>query len=129
MTTNTPSDCPFCVRNGMVVFIDQNEEAFLVAAKNDGEVMRGCYLIIPRRHIESIRDLPPNWQTYVTDLVESVPGLTHGVPYNLSYNFGHEAGQKIAHLHCWVILRKFEEHEPSQGYGLATLIRARNMLG
>lgn len=76
------------------------------------------YLIIPAQHVESLLDLPDNWWQDFKAMLAQVPGLTGD--YNLSLNYGKDAGQSLKHLHFWVIPR--ESGKPSSGKGFARLI-------
>jgi diadenosine tetraphosphate (Ap4A) HIT family hydrolase len=76
------------------------------------------YLIIPAGHYESLLDLPDNWWQDMKSLLGRVPGLAGD--YNLSLNYGKNAGQSLKHLHFWVIPR--EDGKPSSGKGFARLI-------
>lgn len=123
----TVQGCPFCPENGKVVIIAQDERGYLVQAiGRQGVVMPGCYLIIPKEHAESLLGLPEEWQAAVNYLLSCVPGMTRESQFNLSYNLGHDAGQRVGHIHAWVIFRGSEESPPSHGLGLAALIAAAN---
>jgi diadenosine tetraphosphate (Ap4A) HIT family hydrolase len=120
-------NCPFCIENGKVAIIEQTAIAYLVAViDNEGRILTGRYLIIPKRHVESVFDLPDNWQVSVRRLLKQVPEVKSGVPFNLSYNQGRAAGQRIAHVHAWVVQRSGEEGQASYELGLSGLIEAIN---
>ncbi|MCB9802947.1 HIT domain-containing protein [Candidatus Nomurabacteria bacterium] len=119
----TVQGCPFCIKNGKVTILNETEDAYLVVAINsDGIPMQGRYLIIPKQHIESILDLPVNWQNSVAELLRLIPEVQEGAHFNLSYNQGSVAGQRVPHVHGWVIIRHIDEAEGSRGIGLASLI-------
>lgn len=112
-------DCAFCLTNDLLEgeVIEKTDRAYLI--KNIRIGVPDAYLIIPIEHIEG--ELPDWWQEEVNALLPSVPGWKPGVSYNLCTNFGHDAGQRIPHLHTHVILRA-----PNQGQvGLGTFIRER----
>jgi diadenosine tetraphosphate (Ap4A) HIT family hydrolase len=120
--------CPFCPKNGKVRIMAENAEAYLIAVLEKGEVLAGCYFIIPKRHVRFIPDLPDNWHVYFTDLLLQIPGMHRDVHYNISLNCGKRAGQMVQHLHWWIVQREGEEGMPSYELGLAKLIRSINAL-
>jgi diadenosine tetraphosphate (Ap4A) HIT family hydrolase len=124
MSTPINNGCPFCPENGKVKILFQNETAYLIAVlDSEGKVMTGCYFIIPKMHITSVRNLPAGWQESVNQLLGKIPDIVDGrQPFNLSYNEGEAAGQRVAHVHMWVILRDDDESLPSYGLGLNALI-------
>jgi len=121
MPSETHPKCPFCIENEKVVIIAQDETAYLVAALDrEGVAIPGCFLIIPKAHIKSIFEFSDDWLRSVKFLLGFVPGFADGVTaYNLSFNFGEAAGQRLLdHGHMWVILR-----EPSDTpFGLAHFV-------
>ena len=117
--------CPFCVENGMVAIIAQTDRAYLIAVRNGAEVVTGCFFIIPKQHVESVLDLPDDWQAVFNELLWQAPGIS-GSSFNVSYNSGRAAGQRVAHVHAWVVLRSGEEGKPSHELGFAALIRNIN---
>ncbi len=121
--------CPFCVENGKVQILHENETAYIVAALgNDRQPMPNHYLIIPKVHAESILDLPAIWQASLNELLRYliVTRAKPGVSFNLSYNQGREAGQRVSHVHAWIIFRGDESGTPSHELGLATLLERMN---
>lgn len=116
--SQTVQECPFCIKNGKVNILSETEDAYVVVALKHP----GCYLVVPKQHIESILDLPVNWQSSVADLLRSLPEIQAGEHFNLSYNQGYIAGQRVSHVHAWVIIRSSNEAEESRGIGLASLI-------
>ncbi len=116
------SGCPFCIENGKVNILSETEGAYLVEALQGP----GFYLIIPKQHIESLLDLPGLWQTCVADLLRHIPEIQAGKHFNLSYNQGHVAGQRVSHVHAWVIIRSDSEVEETRHLGLASLISNPN---
>jgi diadenosine tetraphosphate (Ap4A) HIT family hydrolase len=115
--------CPFCIENGKVNILFQNDTAYLIAVLDGGgNVMTGCYFIIPKMHITTVRKLPSGWQESVNQLLGNIPGVDEGHPFNLSYNVENAAGQRVAHVHMWVIMRSHDSTLPSYGLGLAALI-------
>lgn len=123
MPTNPRPHCPFCVENGRVKVLQKNEEAFLVAAlDSEGRLMPGCYLIIPLQHVESVTQLPDTWHAHLADLLQCIPEYGPDVCFNVSYNQGKAAGQRVPHVHAWVVFRNGEEGTQAYELGLKTLI-------
>jgi diadenosine tetraphosphate (Ap4A) HIT family hydrolase len=77
----------------------------------------GHYLIIPEDHYEDLQQLGDQWWSDASQLLAQLP-----LPdsYNLSINIGETAGQKMKHLHFWIIPR--QANQPSSGKGMAALI-------
>ena len=113
----TPTDCPFCRVNGLLKgdVVAETKQAFLIEF-NFG---KGYYLIVPDAHAESLQDLPDNWWADFKQLLGKVPDLAS--EYNLSLNYGKNAGQTVKHLHFWIVPRS--GGKPSSGKGLAGFIK------
>lgn len=111
-----PTDCPFCLENNLFKgeIIAATEQAFLAP----NVAVPGDFLIVPKKHVEELTDLPDTWWTDVKTLLPQVPGLTGD--YNIAVNYGKAAGQSIKHLHFWIVPRP--QGMPSSGKGLARLI-------
>lgn len=110
------SDCPFCLQNNLLTqpILARTDGAYLV----ENIRSKGNYLIVPEGHIDSFDKLPDDWWRMVKDVLPHVPGDLKS--YNISVNYGTEAGQTIPHLHFWVVPRYADR--PSTGKGLARLI-------
>ena len=110
--------CAFCPENGLVNIIAQDDVAYLVAALGpDMKVLPGCFLIIPKEHIEDPDHLPDIWYRSVKHLRSLIPGWNPD-DWNESTNKGHFAGQRQPHVHVWQIQRESTD-EP---IGLATYV-------
>lgn len=124
VTHKPRAGCVFCLENGEVKILHENSEGYSVVAldfkKNPVE---GCYLIIPKRHIEVVPLLPKSWQATVNELLAKIPEVAGKVPYNLTYNQGSDAGQRVPHVHAWVIVRQGEQCRSSYQLGLATILK------
>lgn len=116
----TPADCPFCRSNILLrgEVLAETKQGFLIEA-NFG---KGQYLIIPNAHIEALQDLPDNWWADFKQLLAKIPDLKSD--YNLSLNYGKNAGQTVKHLHFWIVPRP--GGQPASGKGLAGLIADAN---
>ncbi len=122
-------ECPFCVQNGKVKILKENQIAYLIAALgSDQQPLPGRYLIIPKAHVESIFDLPDGWQESVNCLLRDFFAEAEKIEtdFNLSYNEGVRAGQRVKHIHCWFIIRSGEEGKSSHSLGLSALIERVN---
>jgi diadenosine tetraphosphate (Ap4A) HIT family hydrolase len=125
----TVDDCPFCLKNDKVKVIAIQHDGYLVKALDrDGNIVSGRYLIIPRCHVTKLEDLPEGWWTTIVQLIQHIPELVSCLPYNLSINIGEGAGQRVEHLHFWVVVRTGEEGLSSHGLGLSGLINLINFL-
>jgi diadenosine tetraphosphate (Ap4A) HIT family hydrolase len=112
--------CPFCVENGAVNILAENDKAYLTRVVTNSTVVPGCYLIIPKEHVESVLGLPDDWHRYYKDLLGVISEEVSG-HHNGSYNDGASAGQRVAHVHFWVINRNERADQKSHGLGLAAL--------
>jgi histidine triad (HIT) family protein len=115
------SSCPFCLGNKLLKtpIVAQSDKAFLTLASN----FEGCYLIVPKTHVESLQELGSDWWQHFSEMLSSIPQDMSA--FNITLNKGAAAGQTVPHLHFWVIPRK--ENEPATGKGLATLISIANV--
>jgi diadenosine tetraphosphate (Ap4A) HIT family hydrolase len=117
------SNCPFCTSTGQVKIIRENEDAYLIAALDStNSLMPGCYLVIPKIHVESVIELPERWHARLVELLVHIPEFAAGVPFNLSYNQGRAAGQRVSHVHGWVVFREGEAGTAAYEKGLKALI-------
>jgi diadenosine tetraphosphate (Ap4A) HIT family hydrolase len=102
-----PQRCPFChLENSRIVL--QNDAA--VALLDAFPVAEGHMLVVPRRHVASLFDVPDEEQAAIWRLVAEVrqklaaelnpDGFTIGV------NDGPAAGQTVLHAHVHVIPRR-----------------------
>ena len=113
--------CPFCLESGKVTTIAETEGAYLCEVRDSPIV--GCHFIIPKEHISFVEDLPGNWMEELTALLPKVPWWSSTADYNVSINQGHDAGQRVGHLHWWIIPREDEDpYSPAYQLGPATAI-------
>lgn len=106
--------CPFCNLSSDEI-IGATEDAYLIKAKGEAD----NYLILPREHITRVFLLPALFMNSVVCLLTLVPYARDELAFNLSLNHGRQAGQRLEHLHFWVIDRTAS---PDDGLGLATLV-------
>lgn len=101
------SQCPFCRLDKSRIQLE-NEAA---AAILDGfPVAEGHTLVVPKRHVASLFDLPEGLQQAVWRLVEQVRAklMTEVNPdgFNVGVNDGRAAGQTVMHAHVHIIPRQ-----------------------
>lgn len=121
----SPSGCPFCA-------LDQREfllaSDHAIAIADAFPIARGHALIIPRRHVFSIFELPEEEYADVWRLVRrvretlsswwNIDGFTVGV------NDGEAAGQTVLHAHVHVIPRHTGDVADPRG-GIRWILPAR----
>lgn len=112
--------CVFCLSNKKLdgEVLAKNASAFLIEASTNV----GNFLIVPTEHIEHPTELPDTWWHELKHLLTKVPNLT--TDYNIALNYGKQAGQKVKHLHFWVVPR--HDEQAASGKGLARLINEAN---
>ncbi len=81
----------------------------------------GNYLLIPLEHVESLSELSDDWWRDVKQLLGQLPTFND---YNLSVNVGELAGQRVKHIHFWLIPRF--AGQAASGKGFAQLIDEAN---
>jgi len=111
--------CPLCPINGQVDMVMENGPAYLVIPKEAR--VKGSYLIVPERHVTDLSKLPNMWWPLFPRLLRAIPWFQDDAAFNISLNVGWAAGQRLKHLHFWIIPRTDDEG-PSSGLGLGTLI-------
>lgn len=106
-------DCPFCAR----IAADDAEAAsqHAVAFPDAYPVAPGHTLVVPRRHIESIFDLPPDEYADLWGLVHKVRSALDADSANIGVNDGAAAGQTIYHGHVHVIPRRRGDAKDPRG--------------
>jgi diadenosine tetraphosphate (Ap4A) HIT family hydrolase len=97
--------CPFC--NPKTEIVIENKYAFSISDRHP--VSPGHSLIIPKKHVTNIFDLPADDYHACFDLVRAVRKhleRDHGPDgFNIGVNCGAVAGQTIAHAHVHLIPR------------------------
>jgi diadenosine tetraphosphate (Ap4A) HIT family hydrolase len=101
------NDCPFCcLEKDRIRFESESAVAFLDVFP----VTPGHTLVIPKRHVVSLFDLPEEEQAAVWRLVAQVRAtlLVEAEPngFNVGLNDGSSAGQTVMHAHVHVIPRR-----------------------
>lgn len=100
-------DCPFCNLKKDRIRL---ESEFAWAIPDGFAITEGHTLVVPRRHVASLFDLPEQEQAAVWRLVGQVRATLmaelepHG--FNVGLNDGPAAGQTVMHAHVHVIPRR-----------------------
>lgn len=98
--------CPFCnIERSRIVA----ESPLAVALRDEFPVNPGHTLVVPRLHVASWFDAPPEERKALMALVDTVKAALdndrHPDGYNIGINVGAAAGQTVMHLHVHVIPR------------------------
>jgi diadenosine tetraphosphate (Ap4A) HIT family hydrolase len=100
-------DCPFCRPDTDRIRV---ASAFAVACTDGFPVAQGHTLVLPKRHVASLFDLPEQEQGAVWQLVARVRALLLAEfqpnGFNVGLNDGPAAGQTVLHAHVHVIPRR-----------------------
>jgi diadenosine tetraphosphate (Ap4A) HIT family hydrolase len=96
--------CPFChLEKSRIVL----ENDCAVAIPDAFPVAEGHMLVVPKRHVASLFDLPDDEQAAIWRLVAKVRGKLaselHPDGFNVGVNDGPAAGQTVPHAHVHVI--------------------------
>ncbi len=99
-------DCPFCqIARGEMETELLHEEENLVAFQDLEPQAPVHILVIPREHVTSETDLPPETLKQLVDATQTIAekqGIVEG-GYATRINHGEDAGQQVEHLHVHVI--------------------------
>ncbi len=110
------STCVLCSIDPVRI-IRQTEAA--IALLDSFPISEGHTLVIPRRHVESIYELPMAEQTAVWEMVRQIrlDLIAHFrvEAFNIGVNDGFAAGQTVPHAHVHVIPRRPGDVEDSRG--------------
>lgn len=100
-------ECPFCQPHPDRVI---DEAANTIALFDGYPVSEGHALVVPKQHVASVYDLPPDEQRALWDHVGVVRGLLldrfRPQGFNIGVNDGRAAGQTVMHAHIHVIPRR-----------------------
>lgn len=104
---NLQHDCPFCEMEKSRICV---EGEFAFAILDRFPVANGHTLVIPKRHISSLFDLPADEYASIWLLVAQVrerlmPDLKPD-GFNVGVNDGTAAGQTVTHAHVHIIPRR-----------------------
>jgi len=107
MSTPNESECPFCAIDPDRIVVS-DLEAFAVL--DAYPVTDGHIVVIPRRHVPTVFQLPPDEQANIWIFVSRVRNLlatklnVHN--FNVGVNDGILAGQTVPHAHIHIIPRR-----------------------
>ena len=100
-------DCPFCRIERDRIRVDSE---FAMAFLDGFPVTPGHTLVIPKRHVASLFELPDEEQTAVWRLVaqvrDSLVAELQPDGFNIGANDGTAAGQTVMHAHVHIIPRR-----------------------
>jgi len=109
-------DCPFCRLETNRIRL---ESEFAVAFLDGFPVAQGHTLVVPKRHVASLFELPAEEQAAVWALVAQVRALLldefQPDGFNVGLNDGTAAGQTVMHAHVHVIPRRHEDVADPRG--------------
>lgn len=102
-----PHDCPFCHLEKSRIHL---ESEFAVALFDAFPITQGHCLVVPKRHVASLFELPDEEQVAVWKLVSRVRDKLNNElkpdGFNVGVNEGQAAGQTVMHCHVHVIPRR-----------------------
>jgi diadenosine tetraphosphate (Ap4A) HIT family hydrolase len=108
--------CPFCHLEKNRILLDSE---FAVAFSDGFPVAQGHTLVIPKRHVASLFELPDEEQAAVWLLVAQVRALLlaelHPDGFNVGHNDDPAAGQTVMHAHIHFIPRKYGDVTDPRG--------------
>jgi histidine triad (HIT) family protein len=105
-------DCVFCkiINNALlasIVYEDADHVAFLDARP----LFEGHTLLVPRQHVETLADLPPDavapFFTLTQRLSVAIPQAMDAVGTFVAMN--NTVSQSVPHLHCHIVPRNFKD--------------------
>lgn len=106
-STEGQIDCPFCRRQHLSTLIESD---FALAMPDGYPTAEGHTLVIPKRHVASVFDLPEDEQAAIWRLVGEVRKrlVEQYRPdgFNVGLNDGSAAGQTVMHARVHVIPRR-----------------------
>jgi diadenosine tetraphosphate (Ap4A) HIT family hydrolase len=111
-----PDSCPFCDLEP-----DKNllENEVGIALWDAFPVTEGHTLVVPKKHVECLYDLPAEEQAALWRLVGEVRGRLfqelHPAGFNIGVNDGRAAGQTVMHAHIHVIPRRMDDDPDPRG--------------
>jgi len=109
-------NCPFCRLETNRIRL---ESEFAVAFLDGFPVAQGHTLVVPKRHVASLFELPAEEQAAVWALVAQVRALLldefQPDGFNVGLNDGTAAGQTVMHAHVHVIPRRHEDVADPRG--------------
>jgi diadenosine tetraphosphate (Ap4A) HIT family hydrolase len=118
-------DCPFCRPDRHRIRLESD---LAVAFLDRFPLTEGHTLVVPKRHVASLFDIPQDEQAAVWSLVAHVRAqlMAELKPdgFNVGLNDGPAAGQTVAHAHVHVIPRRHGDVADPRG-GVRWIIPAK----
>ena len=107
MSILSETNCPFCGVDPEQVIISDLE----ALAVHDGyPVTEGHTLVVPRRHVTTLFELPPDEQAniwlFVSRVRDFLAAKLNVENFNVGVNDGKLAGQTVPHAHIHIIPRR-----------------------
>jgi histidine triad (HIT) family protein len=104
------ADCVFCkIVAGEIPSIKVHEDPVCLVFMDIGPISPGHTLLIPKRHYETVMEMPPEEVAHVGRLVPALAAAVKGAVgadgINLLENNGRSAGQVVMHVHFHLIPR------------------------
>lgn len=103
-------DCVFCkIVAGEIPATRIYEDQTILVFLDSGPISDGHTLVIPKCHVETLHDCPPELLGQIFPRVGKIAGAVSAAMnsdgYNLLCNNGRAAGQLVEHLHFHIIPR------------------------
>jgi len=103
----TDSQCPFCQLSKERIWLTSDST---IAFFDSYPISEGHSLVVPKRHVASVFDLPVNEFAEIWQMVGKVRTALQSRfrpdAFNIGINDGIPAGQTVAHAHIHVIPRR-----------------------
>ena len=111
------TDCVFCkIVAGQIPCYRLFEDDHILAFLDIGPVAPGHCLIVPKKHYETLDQVPESDDALLAAVLQAVPKLARAVTaatgttaWNLLQNNGRIAGQAVDHVHFHIIPRTPED--------------------
>ena len=105
------SDCIFCrIVSGEIPSVRIDESPDHLAFLDVGPLAQGHTLLIPKKHFDDIRDIPPELLSRLTAELPRLGGAilkaTGATGLNVLQNTGASSGQAVFHFHLHLIPRR-----------------------
>ena len=101
------SDCLFCkIISGEVPSKKVYEDEYVYAFYDIDPQAPSHFLVIPKAHIKSVRDITPENSLYAAKCMEAIAKITKELgieSFRVVSNIGEQAQQSVFHLHFHVL--------------------------
>ncbi len=109
-----PGVCVFCrLVAGEIPASRVSEDELTLAFMDIGQLNPGHVLIVPRKHYESLNDVPPKVAMHLFEVALKLGPIVRGVSdsddLNIVVNSGEAAGQDVFHYHVHLIPRRDDD--------------------